>query len=59
VKRWEGAIQGLVVGLLMAILAAAFQTYVEVKLLQQEQIDTRKDLDQLRIDVNDALQGQK
>lgn len=50
--RWEGVVQAVVVALLVSVVVAAEQTYVEVKML-------RKELDQLRVDVSDALQNQR
>ena len=50
--RWESVVQSVVVALLVAMAVAAEQTYIEVKML-------RKELDQLRVDVNDALQSQR
>lgn len=50
--KWEGVVQSLIVALLLSVLGAAAQTYIEVKML-------RKEVDTLRIDVNDALQSQR
>lgn len=34
--KWEGIVQSIVVALLLALIGAAFQTYVEVKMLRHD-----------------------
>ena len=49
--KWEGIVQSLIVALLLAILGAALQTYIEVKQL-------RRDVDRIEVYV-DMLWKQK
>lgn len=34
--KWEGVVQSLIVALLLTLIGAAFQTYIEVKLLRHD-----------------------
>jgi len=55
----RGIFQSVVTALLIAILASAFQTYVEVKMLRKDVNELRHDLDVLYGLTNDVAQQRK